>query len=97
MWTDVGAPLVFSGGTEGVGTGVGVTGAFSTDSVGGSALVGAGADVAVGAEVTVGAVVAVGVGADSAQAGAIVTAGSDAREMTSVASSAVVFRIEFTF
>lgn len=41
--------------------------------------------------------VAVGAGSGSAHAGELVTAGREAKERTSAARSAVVFRIEFTF
>jgi hypothetical protein len=76
-----------------------MTGACDSDGAGrtdGAAVVGAdGAGRTVGSAVATGDGVTVGTGVDSAWAGE--TAGSDAREMTSAATSAVFFRIEFTF
>ncbi|WP_168709285.1 hypothetical protein [Arthrobacter sp. PAMC25564] len=99
VWTDVGAPPVFSAGAVGVGVGAGIAGVASTGVVveGVGAAVVSVAGFGVGTGVAAGAGVTVGAGVGSAQAGDIATTGSDPREMTSAASSAAVFRIEFTF
>jgi hypothetical protein len=95
----VGTVLASTGASTGAGSVVaGMTGACDSDGAGRTEGAGVGAD---GAGRTVGPAVAaddgvtVGAGVDSAWAGE--TAGRDAREMTSAATSAVFFRIEFTF
>jgi hypothetical protein len=96
------APLFPVGGGESKKCGIGpVSPPDNAEALGVRAGAGvAGAAVAVGAAVTAacvtpGAVVTAGAGAGADHAGEIVTAGMDAKDMTSVATSAVFFRSEF--
>jgi hypothetical protein len=79
-----------------LGDGAGATGvcAISTDEAGVGTL--AAVDGAAGPCATDGAALAAGAGVGADQAGESEAAVREAREMTSVATSAVVFRIEFT-
>jgi hypothetical protein len=80
----------------GVGAGAAGVCAFSMDGAGVGTLAAVDADGAAGPCATDGAALAAGAGVGADQAGESEAAVREAREMTSVATSAVVFRIEFT-
>ncbi|MDP9984560.1 hypothetical protein J2W14_003986 [Pseudarthrobacter oxydans] len=94
--TVAGAGTVVGDAVVAVGPGAGVAAAVAVGA-GATAAVDVGSGVAVDVGAAVADAVDVGVGAGSARAGESVTAVSEARVTTNAVSSAVVFRIEFTF